>query len=258
MNTAMNIEYAAPYNSKSQRARALTEGWVAENLYCPCCGNASLEHFPNNQPVADFFCRNCKAQFELKSKNGVIGEKVNDGAYKTMIKRIGENDNPNFLFMSYSMEQLVVRDLIVVPRFFLTQEIIEKRKALSAGARRAGWVGCNILFGKIPMQGRIRIIKESVPRDSHDVVNDFKETEKLQIIDVKKRSWFMDVLECVNQISSEEFSLADVYMFSDMLKHRHPDNHNIEAKIRQQLQCLRERDVIEFLGRGRYSRKGKW
>ena len=160
--------------------------------------------------------------------------------------------------MSYSMEQLVVRDLIVVPRFFLTQEIIEKRKALSAGARRAGWVGCNILFGKIPMQGRIRIIKESVPRDSHDVVNDFKETEKLQIIDVKKRSWFMDVLECVNQISSEEFSLADVYMFSDMLKHRHPDNHNIEAKIRQQLQCLRERDVIEFLGRGRYSKKGKW
>ena len=67
----------------------------------------------------------------------------------------------------------------------------------------------------------------------------------------------MDVLECVNQISSEEFSLADVYTFSDMLKNKHPDNHNIEAKIRQQLQCLRESDVIEFLERGRYRKKGK-
>ena len=139
----------------------------------------------------------------------------------------------------------------------LTQEIIEKRKALSEGARRAGWVGCNILFGKIPMQGRIRIINDSVPRDARDVVKDFKESEKLQISDVSKRGWLMDVLECVNQISSAEFSLSEVYAFSEMLKHKHPDNNNIEAKIRQQLQCLRERDVIEFLGHGRYSKKGK-
>ena len=95
-----------------------------------------------------------------------------------MIKRIGENDNPNFLFMSYSMDQLVVRDLILVPQFFLTQEIIEKRNALSFGARRAGWVGCNILFGKIPMQGRIGIIRESVPRDCHDVLNDFRQNRE--------------------------------------------------------------------------------
>lgn len=256
MNVFMNIEYAASYKSKSQRARALTEGWVAENMYCPCCGNTQLEHFPNNQPVADFYCMNCKAQFELKSKNGKIGEKVSDGAYRTMIQRIGENDNPHFLFMSYSMEQPAVCDLIVVPRFFMTPDIIEKRKALSSDAKRAGWTGCNILFGRIPMQGRIDVIKEGAPRALHDVVQDYRKTEKLYVPDVNKRGWMMDVLECVNQIPGKEFLLTDIYAFSGALKLQHPGNHNIEAKIRQQLQYLRNRGVIEFLGHGRYVKKG--
>jgi len=36
------------------------------------------------------------------------------------------------------------------------------------------------------------------------------------------------------------------------LKLKHIENKNIEAKIRQQLQFLRDKGFIEFLGRGKY------
>ena len=34
--------------------------------------------------------------------------------------------------------------------------------------------------------------------------------------------------------------------------HLNPQNHNVEAKIRQQLQILRDLGFIEFLGKGQY------
>jgi len=39
------------------------------------------------------------------------------------------------------------------------------------------------------------------------------------------------------------------------LQAKHPENHNVKAKIRQQLQYLRDKGVIEFLGRGHYRMK---
>ncbi|MGN1117481.1 MAG: DpnI domain-containing protein, partial [Acutalibacteraceae bacterium] len=72
------------YHSHSQIARVLTENWVNANMYCPRCGNPHINHFENNRPVADFFCPVCKNEYELKSKNGVLGHKVCDGAYETM------------------------------------------------------------------------------------------------------------------------------------------------------------------------------
>ena len=39
------------------------------------------------------------------------------------------------------------------------------------------------------------------------------------------------------------------------LQAKHPENHNVKAKIRQQLQFLQDRGVVRFLGRGRYRMK---
>lgn len=61
-----------------------------------------------------------------------------------------------------------------------------------------------------------------------------------------------NVLECVNAIEGQEFLLADMYAFEGKLQVMHPDNHNIRPKIRQQLQVLRDRGLLEFVGRGRY------
>ena len=71
-------------------------------------------------------------------------------------------------------------------------------------------------------------------------------------LDTEEKGWLIDVLDCVNAIPSIEFSLEDVYSFEMELSKKHMNNHYIQAKIRQQLQFLRDRGYIEFLGKGQY------
>lgn len=254
MELNLNPMLAENYHSSTQIARVMTESWVAEQVFCPRCGHPRIRHFPNNKPVADFFCPACNAEYELKSKNGSLGKKVNDGTYETMIARITGNHNPDFLFMGYSRQHLQVRDLFFVPRFFFVPEIIERRKPLPPTARRAGWVGCNILIEKIPPQGRISIIDKGKVVDKESVVHRARQSNFLAVEDISARGWLMDVLNCVNQIPQQVFSLKEVYVFEPELAVKHPDNHNIQAKIRQQLQLLRDRGVLRFLGNGQYEK----
>ena len=72
---------------------------------------------------------------------------------------------------------------------------------------------------------------------------------------IEAKGWLLDVLVCVERIKKQEFSLDDVYRFEAYLQAKHPENHNVKAKIRQQLQFLRDRNVIEFVGRGQYRMK---
>lgn len=101
MNLNIDISKAKNYKSSAQIARVLTEDWVQNNSYCPKnCGNNYLNNYKNNKPVADFFCSNCNEDFELKSKNGKLGNKIVDGAYDSMIKRVSSIENPNFFFFN--------------------------------------------------------------------------------------------------------------------------------------------------------------
>jgi type II restriction enzyme len=43
-----------------------------------------------------------------------------------------------------------------------------------------------------------------------------------------------------------------MYKFENLLQIKHPANNNIKPKIRQQLQILRDKGFIEFLGNGKY------
>ena len=118
MDLQMDAKLAEQYNSNTQKIRVITENWVNQNLFCPYCGNIYLSHFENNRPAADFYCSNCAEEYELKSKNGPIKNKVNDGAYTTMIARIESINNPNFFFMHYNKTDLRVKDFILVPKHF--------------------------------------------------------------------------------------------------------------------------------------------
>ena len=108
METSFKTQLADEYHSKSQIARVLTESWTEMYMYCPVCGWPTLSKFPNNKAVADFYCPNCKNQFEQKSKNGTFGNKIVDGAYGTFIERINSNNNPDFFLMSYSLSKMRV------------------------------------------------------------------------------------------------------------------------------------------------------
>ena len=52
MNLNFNVKLAEGYLSNSQIARVLTENWVKENSYCPCCGENPITEYENNRPVA--------------------------------------------------------------------------------------------------------------------------------------------------------------------------------------------------------------
>lgn len=252
MNLAIDNSIIGNYHSGTQIARVLTENWVNQNMYCPRCGDLHIRHFENNRPVADFYCPSCNNEYELKSKDGNLGHKVNDGAYSTMIERITSNNNPDFFFMSYSKKELKVKDFVLVPKHFFVPNIIEKRKPLAPTARRAGWIGCNILIDKIPEQGKIKIVSNGEIINIHTVVDKVNKSNQLEIKNVGSRGWLMDVLNCVNKISSQLFTLDEIYKYENELYIKHPQNHNIKPKIRQQLQFLRDKGFIEFLGNGRY------
>lgn len=159
MNTlSFNVKLASGYKSFSQKIRILSEDWVSREGYCPSCGQA-ITRAVNNRPVLDFSCTGCSENFELKSKKEDMPLKIVDGAYGTMIQRLESDTNPNFFFLNYRPLTQEVLNFVVIPKHFFVDEIIEKRKPLKPTARRAGWVGCNILLGQIPQAGRIFIVQ---------------------------------------------------------------------------------------------------
>jgi type II restriction enzyme len=244
-------EAQAVFESAPQNARLWTEGWVARNLFCPSCGGDRLAKFPNNHPVADFHCERCSEEYELKSQRK-FGSKVVDGAYRTMCERLSADNNPHLVLMSYSPQQLTVTNLFVVPKHFFVPEMIEKRKALASTARRAGWVGCNILLDQVPQSGKIFLVRNGTLLSKSAVLDHWKRTAFLTEERVDARGWLIEVMKCVELIGRPEFRLEDVYRYEASLSAIYPDNRNVRPKIRQQLQVLRDHGYLEFIGRGEY------
>lgn len=244
---------AVTYKNSSQKIRVLTEGWVKSEVYCPSCGNSHLEQYSNNKPVADFLCENCGEDFELKSKSDNLGNKIVDGAYRTMLNRLADVHNPNFFLLNYDLSSYQVFNFLVIPKHFFIPEVIEKRNPLSATARRAGWIGCNILLNRIPKSGRIFLIKDKQIESKETVCAVWQKT--LFLREEKKlesRGWILDIMRCIESIKRKEFTLADIYKFESLLAKEHPYNRHIKDKIRQQLQILRDRNYIRFTNRGEY------
>jgi type II restriction enzyme len=241
------------YTSQSQKIRILSEHWIKENIYCPSCGRDEIEGYENNRPVADFYCFSCEEQYELKSQSKAFGSRIADGAYRTMMERLRGNRNPNLLLMQYDRSCLSILNLLVIPKQFFIPSIIEERRPLSLTARRAGWVGCNISLLGVPAAGRIFLIKNGLVEPKGRVLNRWQAT--LFLRDQKglaARGWLLSVMKCIDAIGKLTFKLEELYGFESELKQRYPDNNHVREKIRQQLQVLRDKGYLEFLGKGTY------
>ncbi|MDO4584855.1 MAG: hypothetical protein Q4D62_12215 [Planctomycetia bacterium] len=87
------------------------------------------------------------------------------------------------------------------------------------------------------------------------VVEKYRYSTRLKTDNLRERGWLLDVMNCVNSIPKDTFCLKDIYQYVGKLQEKHPRNHHIKAKIRQQLQELRDRGMIEFIGEGHYQKK---
>ena len=253
MELSFDTKLATNYTSASQKARVLTEHWVDNSIFCPSCGHMSIDKYPNNQPVADFYCSNCREEYELKSKHSAIGTKIVDGAYRTMLERLSSSNNPNFFLLKYDLENFRVSDFLVIPKHFFVPEIIEERKPLSSTARRAGWVGCNILLQSIPQTGKIFFVKNRLVEPKEKVLSEWNKTLFLrEEKEVHAKGWLLDTMRSIEKLKKREFTLDDIYAFENELQKLHPDNRHIRDKIRQQLQVLRDKGYLDFTSRGAY------
>ena len=185
-----NIELAKNYKSQSQIARILTEDWVLNNSYCPNCGNDNLNNYETNNPASDFYCKSCELDYELKSSKNHLNNRVVDGAYDTMIKKVVSSKNPHFFFLNYTPEYRV-SNFFCIPKHFFIPEIIEKRKPLAASARRSRWVGCNILIRNLPPSGKIFLVQNEKVLDRRDVITQWKKTSFLHDESAKSRGWMV-------------------------------------------------------------------
>lgn len=243
---------ASGYKSPTQQARVVTEAWGEENLYCLSCPSPWLQRTPHGTKVIDYICPRCDAPYQLKGRSSPLGGRILDAAYDKMRQAVLEGNAPNLLALHYERANWTVRNLILVPFFVFTESAIEKRNPLSATARRHGWVGCNIVLANLPEDARIPLLIEGKAQEPTKARKQYERLRPLQEIRLETRGWTLDVLKCVRKLNKQEFTLAEVYEFSNELARLHPRNRHIEEKIRQQLQRLRDLGILEFVGPGRY------
>lgn len=247
MKLNFQTSLAKNYSNSSQKIRAMSEPWTEQNIFCPNCWS-KIKNLENNKAVSDFLCEECLENYEQKASKYKFKWKVLSSEYYTLIKRLEEKNKPHFFFLHYLDWIFSVNDFFVVPKYFFVAEIIEKRRPLSSTARRAGWTGSNILFSKIPNSWKIYYIEDWEVVSKEKILEKWQKTAFLK--DIKKdklKGWILDIMNCIESLNKKEFSLNEIYAFENDLRMLHAENNNIKAKIRQQLQFLRNKNYLKFL-----------
>jgi type II restriction enzyme len=241
------------YKSNSQRARIATEAWATKNLYCLNCASDELSCSPPNTVAVDYVCPDCDASFQLKAQSHSFGSKILDAAYATMLQKIRQDQTPNLVALHYDIERWSVRNVFLVPEFAFSISAIEKRKPLAPTARRAGWIGCNILLTEIPPDARIPLVVDGEPANRKLARKQFAKVRPLANLRPEMRGWTLDVLNLIRSLHKQTFTLADAYTLEPHLASLHPANRHVRDKIRQQLQILRDLGLLHFLSPGHYA-----
>jgi len=246
-----DISIADSYASQSQRSRVISEAWFRSFGYCLSCDSSELRPTAANTRVSDFVCPECRQSYELKTFGLKPKRSLVDGAYSAMISRIKGGDAPTLMLLERS-PVWDVRSLTAVHGSFLTPSVIVQRKPLSPSARRAGWVGCNIRLDLIAADAQIPLVKDGRACEPEVVRTAFRQFNRLGELSLNARGWATLTLRMIRSLGGSTFSLDDLYRREQRFSSVYPANHNVRAKIRQQLQVLRDMGYLEFCGRGTY------
>ena len=249
MNLQMPADLGATFRGPTQKARVVTESWMAQEGYCPSC-LGRLSPMVGNFRAIDYECSQCRMPFQLKSTKSRIGNSVPDGAYETMIQAIRSDRSPAFVLMRYDLLWWTVRELFVVPAFALTEQAILPRKPLASTARRAGWVGCNIALNRIAPDVKVPLVENGIALSRQDVCERFVRLMPLRDISVRQRGWALAVLNGLQRAGWTTFTTNDAYKLETEVSRQFPGNRNIRPKIRQQLQVLRDMGILDHVQKG--------
>ena len=135
-------------------------------LPCPICSVVALKKYQANQKSKDAACENCGGQFQIKAtqskatqskpkalrKNNPVKPathlKLLGAEYNTTRASIRENNVHYIVFMySFTGETYTINDVLFIDRVHINESCIVPRNPLSSKARRAGWIGCTLVFG---------------------------------------------------------------------------------------------------------------
>ena len=98
------------------------------------------------------------------------------------------------------------------------------------------------------------MVKNTKTINREIVKETFNKTLFLRTKSKDAKGWILDIMNCIDLIKKDSFTLDEVYQFEEKLRLKYPNNNFIKDKIRQQLQVLRDKRIIEFLGRGKYKK----
>ena len=253
------------YKSPSQVARKVTESWASDNLYCPKCG-LPLHQYKNNTEVFDFYCDHfdqkfmlipspAKDNFQLKGTKSFpynhFPSSITGAEYHTTLASLEHGVFPSLILLHYELRQREIQDGLFIHRLSVTLNSISARAPLTESARRSNWTGTKILLNNIPEIGKIPIISESSIIPKEIVMEKWQSVERILQGNLDRRGWISAVMMVIDKLP-ELFSLNDIYAYQQYLEQQYPNNRHIRDKIRQQLQILREKGHLKFVGRGRY------
>jgi type II restriction enzyme len=251
MLLSCDTSIADSYTSEAQKTRVISESWFLSNGYCLACDSDRLTATRANTKATDFICPSCRQSYELKATHHRLGRTIVDGAYEPLMNRILDGTVPTLMMLMRNNEWRI-QSLIAIHHLFLTPNVIVRRNPLSTKARRAGWVGCNIQLDQIALDARISVVGGGQLCEPCLVRSAFRRFDGLKEIAPSARGWTTLSLQIIRGLNQQEFSLSEVYAKENLFTAVYPENNNIRAKVRQQLQVLRDLGYLEFCGRGVY------
>lgn len=153
----------------------------------------------------------------------------------------------NYEYGIYTTDKQIVSKVVEDYSFISSSEITGKIKLEDINAVRK-------ILSKIPKSESLKIPRYDI--ETPEEINDLIELPKNAITSSFK-GWKLEVFKCIQSMPNQLFSLKEINEFERHLKKVYPNNKYIQAKIRQQLQDLRDLGLIEFLGNGRYKKLWK-
>ncbi len=126
-------------------------------LPCPICNVAALKKYRANQKSKDAACENCGGQFQIKAARSSAATKSSENAkplkllgaeYNTTRASIQDNNVHYIVFLySFTGATYTINNVLFIDRMHINENCIVPRNPLSSKARRAGWIGCTLVFG---------------------------------------------------------------------------------------------------------------